>query len=198
MKRWFFVVAASFALGGCSCGNISSSYELQRMEVQPKYEAYEASPLFADGRAMRTPPQGTIPREAVVGNPARETGELNGALVADVQVPVTPELLALGKLRFEIVCATCHGVLGNGDSMVADNFPTRIPPSLVALTDKPAGFFYRAATYGFGVMPSFAGELNNEERWAVVAYIKALQLSQNQPIAAAPADVQHKLMEEKE
>jgi mono/diheme cytochrome c family protein len=194
MKRSLLVLAV-LALAGCEDG--TASYIFQRMEVQPRYNYYQANPLFADGRAMRVPPSGTVPREALVGNPAIETGEDNGQVVANIPVPVTPHLLAVGKERFEIVCATCHGVLGNGDSTVADNFPTRLPPALVDLTDRPAGFFYKAATYGYGLMPSFSGELNTEERWAIVSYIRALQLSQHAKVAELPADVQQQLREEK-
>jgi mono/diheme cytochrome c family protein len=198
MRRVFYA-AAVLLLAGCSCGDVSSSYILQRMEVQPKYNYYQANPLFADGRAMRTPPDGTVPREAFgAGHPEIETGMQNGAMVAQVPVKVDAKLLAEGKMRFEIVCATCHGVIGDGHSVVSDNFPNRLPPSLVALTDKPAGFFYRAATYGFGVMPSFSGVLDTRERWAVTAYIQALQLSQNVALAQAPADIQKQLLEEKE
>lgn len=198
MKRALFVIAGMMALSGCSCGNVTASYMLQRMEMQPKFEAYEANPFYKDDRAMRVPPQGTVPREAVAGKPAEETGEVNGRLVAVVPIPITPALLAEGKMRFGIVCATCHGVLGNGDSMVADNFPVRLPPSLVKLKDKPAGFFFRAATYGFGLMPSFSGVLSTKERWAIVSYIRALQKSSSEPLAMAPTEVQRKLLEEKE
>lgn len=199
MRRVLFA-AAVLMLAGCSCGEPgSSSHIFQRMEVQPRYTYYQANPLFADGRAMRTPPEGTVPREAFgVGRPEIETGEQNGQLLAQVPIPVTPALMAEGKLRFEIVCATCHGVIGDGHSVVSDNFPTRLPPSLVALTDKPAGFFYRAATYGFGMMPSFSGELDTRDRWAIAAYIQALQLSQHMQLAQAPADVQKQLVEEKQ
>ena len=169
----------SAMLSGCTCGDISSNEILQRMEVQKKYLPYKANDLFADGRAMRVPPLGTIARERPVGYPGLTTGTLNGELLENVPLPVTAELLARGHKKFEIVCATCHGLVGNGDSMVADNMPTRLPPSLIALQDKPAGFFYQAITLGYGLMPSFSGEIPIEDRWAVVAYVRALQLSQN-------------------
>src|SRR5215475_16191633 len=115
---------------------------------------------------------------------------VNGELLTQIPIPVTAELLARGRHRFEIVCSTCHGLVGNGDSMVADNMATRLPPSLVALGARPVGFFFKAITEGYGLMPSFAGEVPTDERWAVVAYIRALQLSQNAPVSALPADVQ--------
>ena len=197
MKAFLPLLAAAMTLSACTCGDLSSSQILQRMEVQEKYNAYAANDLFADGRAMRTPPEGTVPRERLVGRPDISTGEVNGQPVANVPVPITAELLARGRHRFEIVCAACHGLVGNGDSMVADNMATRLPPSLVALSDRPAGFFYKAITQGYGLMPSFAGEIPMDERWAVVAYVKALQFSQNAPVQALPEDVQRRLREGK-
>jgi len=96
------------------------------------------------------------------------------------------------------VCAQCHGLRGDGNSIVAENMALRLPPNLVTLTDKPAGHFYQAITYGYGVMPSFAGEIRVEDRWAVVAYVQALQRSQNIPLAEAPAQVQQELQRQPE
>jgi mono/diheme cytochrome c family protein len=182
-------------LSGCSCAGTRASDVLQRMETQDKTLPYAANDLFADGRAMRTPPEGTIAREQPVGSPGITTGMVNGQLVTRIPIPVTPELLARGRHRFEIVCSNCHGLVGNGDSMVADNMATRLPPSLVALGFRPAGFFYQAITQGYGLMPSFSGEIPTEERWAVVAYVQALQLSQNAPVNLLSADVQRRLRE---
>jgi len=165
------------------------------METQDKILPYSANELFADGRGMRTPPDNTISREAVVGAPGISTGMVNGELVSQIPIPVTPELLARGRHRFEVVCSNCHGLVGNGDSMIADNMATRLPPSLVALGFRPPGFFYQAITLGYGLMPSFSGEIPVDERWAVVAYVQALQLSQNAPVNSLPADVQRRLRE---
>ena len=159
------------ALTGCE---IPSEF-LQRMEVQSKYEYYETSEFWADGRSMRAPPQGTIPREATVGNPGMTTGRVNGAPVATIPVKVDKALLQLGQKKYSIVCAQCHGQLGDGNSIVAENMGLRLPPSLLELADRPAGHFYNAINEGYGVMPSFSGELNTQERWAVVAYVRALQ-----------------------
>ena len=192
------LVLLGFALAvlpGCSCYGVRASDVLQRMEQQDKILPYAANGLYSDGRGMRTPPEGTISREAVVGSPGISTGMVNGELLTQIPIPVTAELLARGRHRFEIVCSNCHGLVGNGDSMVADNMATRLPPSLVALGSRPVGFFFKAITDGYGLMPSFAGEVPTDERWAVVAYIRALQLSQNAPVSSLPADVQRRLRE---
>jgi len=194
MKVALFLLGIG-VLSGCSCYGTRASDVLQRMEQQDKVLPYAQNDLYADGRGMRTPPDGTISREAVVGSPGISTGMVNGELVTRIPIPVTSELLARGRHRFEIVCSNCHGLVGNGDSMVADNMATRLPPSLVALSARPAGFLFQAITLGYGLMPSFAGEIPADERWAVIAYVQALQLSQNAPVNSLPADVQRRLRE---
>lgn len=170
------------ALTGC---DVPSEF-FQRMESQPKYEYYESSEFWADGRSMRTPPEGTIPREQIVGNPGITTGHVNGQLVATIPIPVDKALLQLGQKKFTIVCSQCHGVLGDGNSVVAENMGLRLPPSLLELSNKPAGHFFNAITQGYGVMPSFSGELNTQERWAVVAYVRALQTARGAAVAQQP------------
>lgn len=168
--RWLIPVAG-LALAGC---NVSSE-ALHRMEAQPKYEYYEASEFWADGKAMRTPPAGTIPRERPVGNPALTTGRENGQLVSHIPLELNRQVLEQGQKKYNIVCSQCHGRLGDGNSVVAENMALRLPPSLLELAPKPDGHFYVAIAEGYGIMPSFAGELDIQERWAVVAYVRALQ-----------------------
>jgi mono/diheme cytochrome c family protein len=173
--RWLIPAVGLAALTGCE---VSSEF-LQRMEVQQKYEYYETSEFFADGRAMRTPPEGTVPRERLVGNPGLSTGRTNGQLVSAIPLEVDRALLTVGQKKYNIVCAQCHGVLGDGNSVVAENMALRLPPSLLELQARPAGHFFAAITEGYGVMPSFSGELDTQERWAVVAYVRALQAARN-------------------
>jgi mono/diheme cytochrome c family protein len=171
---------------------------------QPRANRYKESDFYDDGLTMRAPPEGTVPRERVTENAPLTTGRLpdgpiqsNGEplprYVTASPVPVTRALLALGRKRFDITCATCHGPLGDGDSIVARQMSLRPPPSLHKYVDRPAGYFYEVITKGFGLMASYAAELDSEERWAVVAYVRALQLSQGVPVGAAPADVQRQL-----
>jgi mono/diheme cytochrome c family protein len=169
--RWLIPAVGLAALTGCE---IPSEF-FHRMEVQSKYEYYEASEFWADGRSMRTPPEGTIPIERPVGNPGQSTGRVGAQFVTSIPVEVNHELLKLGQKKYGIVCAQCHGVLGDGNSIVAENMGLRLPPSLLELSSKPSGHFYAAINEGYGMMPSFSGELNNTERWAVVAYVRALQ-----------------------
>jgi mono/diheme cytochrome c family protein len=180
--RWLIPAAAGLALAGC---NVPSEF-LQRMESQAKYEYYETSEFWADGRAMRTPPEGTVPRERPVGNPGLTTGRVNGALVTSIPLELNREVLEMGQKKFTIVCSQCHGRLGDGNSVVAENMALRLPPSLLQVANKPDGHFFVAVTEGYGVMPSFAGELNIQERWAVVAYVRALQRARNTQAGGQP------------
>ncbi|QRK09261.1 cytochrome c [Archangium violaceum] len=179
--RWL-IPTAGLALAGC---NVPSEF-LQRMEAQAKYEYYETSEFWADGKAMRTPPEGTIPRERPVGNPGLTTGRVNGTLVSTIPLELNREVLEQGQKHYNIVCSQCHGQLGDGNSVVAENMALRLPPSLLQIANKPDGHFFVAMTEGYGVMPSFAGELNIQERWAVVAYVRALQRARNTQAGGQP------------
>jgi cytochrome c553 len=123
-------------------------------------------------------------------------GDRTTNYVAAIPVTLTPQLLALGRKRFDILCATCHGPAGDGDSIVARQMALRPPPTLHKYRDRPAGYFYEVITKGFGLMASYAAELSIEERWAVVAYIRALQLSQNVRVDRIPADERTRLLAE--
>ena len=171
---------------------------------QQKSIRYKESPFYADGLSMRAAPEGTVPRERITLNPRLTTGrDPDGPIqpnaeplpnyLAAVPLPVSRKLLDLGRKRFDITCATCHGPLGDGDSIVARQMSLRPPPSLHKYIDRPAGYFYEVITKGFGLMASYAAELDVEERWAVVAYVRALQLSQNTPAADLPPDLRRQL-----
>jgi mono/diheme cytochrome c family protein len=192
--RRLALAAVALSLTGCELDN----EVLQRMSTQPRYTWYQANEFYADQRAMREPPFGTVPRERTVGSPAITEGAVNGQLVSQIPIPVTEAVMRRGKLKYDVVCSQCHGPLGDGNSIVAENMALRLPPSLLALSDRPAGYFYQAITYGYGLMPSFAGEIRLEDRWAVVAYVRALQRSRNAPVAGAPAQVQEQLRRQPE
>jgi mono/diheme cytochrome c family protein len=113
--------------------------------------------------------------------------------VTTIPVPMTRKLLDVGRKRYDITCGTCHGMLGDGDSIVARQMSLRPPPSLHRYTDRPAGYLYEVIAKGFGMMASYAAELTIEERWAIVAYVRALQLSQGTPAVELPADVRQRL-----
>lgn len=166
------------------------------MQRQAKYKAYQSSEFHADGLAMRTPPAGTVPYGSV-GDPAVQRGVgPDGKPLAQVPVTLTPALLVAGRKKFDIHCALCHGLIGDGQSQVALNMSLRKPPSLHLYRDVPDGYLYQVISQGFGLMPSYAAELTPEERWGVVGYLRALQLSQHATAAQVPAEVMKKLQGE--
>jgi mono/diheme cytochrome c family protein len=196
------LAAALVALTGSAC--IDENILDQMADNQPKANRYRESNFFADGLTMQAPPEGTVPRERITLNavvttgregdgPIQTNGEPLPVYAKTVPIPVTRKLLDLGRKRYDITCGTCHGPLGDGDSIVARQMSLRPPPSLHRYTAKPAGYIYEVATKGFGMMASYAAELTVEERWAVVAYIRALQLSQGTPAAELPAAVRTQL-----
>jgi len=182
------------ALASAACGDTTI---FDPMERQPKSRAFSANPFFEDGRSMQKPPQGTIPRERIAGQPALVAGRVGGKDVEEFPLPVTKELIARGRKKFEIYCATCHGLVGDGRSLVAANMALRPPPSLHERKGMPVGHYYQVVANGFGLMPGYAPELSVEERWAVVAYVAALQLSQSAPVAMAPPGERERLLQEK-
>jgi mono/diheme cytochrome c family protein len=166
------------------------------MQRQPKYKAYQVSEFHADGLAMRPPPAGTVPYGAAVDGPVLTGQGPDGAPLAVSPVAPTPRLLAAGQKKFGIHCAVCHGPLGDGRSQVALSMSLRKPADLQLLRDVPDGYLYQVVSRGFGLMPSYAAELTPEERWGVVAYLRALQLSQHAPVDALPAPARARLQGE--
>ncbi len=161
-----------------------------------KKKAYQTSSEFPDGLAMRHPPDGTVPYGSAL-DPVVATGVADdGKPVATSPVEVTAATLARGRNRFDIYCAACHGILGDGESQVALNMSLRKPPSLHAYRDVGDGYIFRVITNGFGLMPSYASELSVEDRWAVVGYVRALQLSQHAPLDQLPPGARQTLEKE--
>lgn len=164
------------------------------MERQKRYKPYEVNPLFSDERAMRPLVPGTIAREQPIGPPAFTTGLVSNAYVTHVPMPLTTATLALGRKKFEIACAPCHGLAGDGKSVVATKMSLRPPPSLIddPIARYPPGRVFHSVSLGYGLMASYAAELSVSERWAVVAYWQVLA-SRNVPIDEAPPDVRERL-----
>jgi mono/diheme cytochrome c family protein len=141
--------------------------------------------FFADDRGSRVPPANTVARGQLRDDEQFFTGKIGRQLAATFPVRVTRELLGRGKERYEIYCAVCHAPTGDGNGIIVQRgFPQ--PPSFheQRLRDAPPGHFVDVITNGYGVMYSYAARVSPEDRWAIAAYIRALQLSQH----AAPSD----------
>ena len=174
-----------------------TDHELQRMVNQPKYLPYAENDFFDDHLAMRYPPLGVVAREGVLRQAVTDGG-IEDTIVDKIPVPITKDLLQRGRKHFEIICATCHGLLGDGDSVVATKMSLVAPPSLFNNPSRPDGYFYAVITEGYGLMPSYAAVLPPQDRWGVVAYYRALQRSQSAPLSAAPPTVQASLLKERQ
>ena len=186
--RRHLLLAAALALTACP--------RLDPMQRQAKVKAYQPSAFYPDGLGMRDPPEGTVPYRGLV-DPAVQTGRgADGKPLAVSPVPFDAALVARGRQRFDVTCAVCHGVLGDGDSQVALNMSLRRPPSLHLYRDRPDGYVFQVISDGFGLMPSYARSLSVHDRWAVVAYVRALQLSQHAAVDQLPAELRDRLQKE--
>lgn len=159
-----------------------------------RYKPLEASGFFTDGGASRPLPEHTLARGELRADEHYFTGRTNGNLVTTFPEPVTRATLERGRERFEIYCAVCHGRVGDGRGMIVQRgFPP--PPSLheQRLKEVPVGHFFEVITNGFGVMYSYANRVEPADRWAIAAYIRALQLSQHARLADAEPGERAKL-----
>jgi len=183
------LVSTLAALEGCE--GVLPEPDFERMLYQRGYRPFEASAQFDDGRVMRPPPAGTIARGEVLGQPALTRGVLpSGKYAVEIPLPLTGPLLERGRDRFDITCAPCHGARGDGISMVASNMTLRRPPSLLddPVPSFPPGRVFEVESLGYGLMPAYDGHLSVSDRWAVVAYLRALQRSQRTRLADLPPD----------
>jgi len=158
------------------------------MHDQPRYKPLAKSTFFNDERSARPRVPGTVARGHLPGDPALETGKVGTGFVPAVPVPIDAALLKRGEQRYRIYCTPCHGQVGRGDGMIVKR-GYRQPPSfhIDRLRAQPAGYFFDVITAGFGAMPDYAAQIAVPDRWAIVAYVRALQLSQNATVADVPA-----------
>jgi mono/diheme cytochrome c family protein len=159
------------------------------MQDQPKYKPLGASRFFADGRDARPIPAGTIARDELNDNDSTHTGEANGAFLDAIPLKVDLNLLHRGQERFNIYCSPCHGRTGDGNGMVAQR-GVKIPADIHTdrLRSVPPGYLYQVIKNGYGAMGDYGDQIPVNDRWAIVAYLKALQFSRDASLNDAPAD----------
>jgi mono/diheme cytochrome c family protein len=170
----------------------------QDMMDQPKYLPLRPSSFFADGRSARSLIDGTVARGHLNDDAAFYTGKgPDGQFLDPFPFPVTKEVIERGQGRFNIYCAPCHDRLGNGDGKIVRR-GYRHPPSyhIERLQHVPNGYIYDVITNGFGAMPDYAAQIQPSDRWAIVTYVRALQLSHNAKIDDVPADHRSDLNQE--
>jgi mono/diheme cytochrome c family protein len=171
-------MAATLVLAGCR----------QDMQDQPKFFPQRGTDFYADGRSVRPQVENTVARGQLRENGYFYTGLINGKEGDGLPFPATLEVLERGQERFNVYCTPCHSRVGNGEGMIvqrgyikAGNFHT------ARLESAPLGHFFHVISNGYGAMPDYAAQIVPADRWAIVAYIKALQLSQKATQADVPA-----------
>jgi hypothetical protein len=159
------------------------------MHVQPRENPLSRSDFFADGRSARPLVAGTVARGELHEDTYFYTGKMGDNPGDVMPFPVTKEVLERGRERYNIFCAPCHSRVGDGNGFVPSRGFTRIPPSyhIPRLKNAPLGYFFDVMTNGFGIMPDYASQIPPADRWDIVAYIRALQLSQSATMADVPA-----------
>ena len=159
----------------------------QDMQDQPKYKDLRGSAFFDDKRSARPVVEDTVARGFLYADARFATGKESGKPVAALPMPLTRELLERGRERYGIYCTPCHGLTGNGLGIVVQR-GFRQPPSfhIDRLREVPVGYFFDVQTHGFGAMPDYAAQIPPADRWAIAAYLRALQLSQRTTIADVP------------
>ncbi len=158
------------------------------MHVQPRQNPLSRSDFFSDQRSARPPVEGTIARGQLLEDTYFYTGKIGNNPGDVMPFPVTKEILARGRERYNIFCAPCHSRVGDGNGFVPSRGFARKPPSfhIARLQKAPVGYIYDVITEGFGIMPEYASQIPPKDRWTIVAYIRALQLSQNATMADVP------------
>jgi mono/diheme cytochrome c family protein len=179
LRSALLLVAVPLLAAGCR----------QDMHDAPRVEAYESTDAFADGRGNRQLVEGTVARGWLNDDELLTTGKVGGAVADQFPFPVTRDVLERGQQRYNAYCTPCHGQTGQGNGMVVQR-GFKAPPSFHddRLRNSPAGYYFDVMTNGFGVMSDYRSQVEIRDRWAIAAYIRALQLSQRATVADVPAD----------
>jgi mono/diheme cytochrome c family protein len=194
----FIIGHSSFSLLAAFCLLLATGCR-QQMADQPRYKPLAKSTFFGDDRSARPLVPGTVAQGQLKADERFYTGKSGGELIKTLPVPLTRELLARGQERFNIFCSPCHDRTGGGDGMVVQRGYRR-PPSyhIDRLRQAPIGHFFDAITNGFGAMSDYAAQVPPADRWAIAAYIRALQLSQNATLADVPPQAREALQRKQE
>lgn len=166
------------------------------MDNQQKFKTESANPIFADGRAMRPAVAGTVARGQLREDEHFYRGVVNGDWATTFPMTVTPAVMARGKARFDIYCAPCHGLDGSGEGIVGKRAErlaegTWTPPSnyhTEVVRGRPVGHLFNTISNGIRNMPAYGPQIPEADRWAIVAYVRALQRSQMASVNDVPAE----------
>jgi len=177
-RRALAAAVAVAALAGC---------DLRDMWKQPKYKPLQSSDFFSDGRASRPLEPDTVARGQLNSDTLLFTGMEGGQPSREFPFPVTRQVLDRGQLEFNVFCSVCHGRTGDGNGMIVQR-GFKPPPTFHSdrLRQAPPGHFFDVISNGFGAMYSYRSRIGPDDRWAIIAYIRALQLSHDARLADVP------------
>ncbi len=190
MNRGLHLVFGAFAaflvcgLGGCR----------RDMQDQPKYKPLQPSTFFADHRSARPLPAGTIARGQLDLTDPAHTGVDQGVFLSSIPVKVDAQLLHRGQQRYNIYCTPCHGALADGKGMVAKR-GLKWPSDLTSEREReaPPGYIFQVISNGYGAMPDYSAQIDAHDRWAIIAYLRALQLSRHARVADVAPEAKSQL-----
>ena len=184
LRLALLIFSAAIALAGCN------NTLRQDMANQPRQNTLSPSSFFPDGRSERQPLDNTVPRGSVEDDALFVPKDSNA-----FPLPITQQLLERGQERYGIFCTPCHGIQGDGLGMIAMR-GMKHPPSYHQdrLRQEPNGYIYDVITNGFGAMYGYSAQIPPRDRWAIIAYVRALQLSRNAHVADLPAALREKHM----
>jgi mono/diheme cytochrome c family protein len=194
MKKSFYgvsfhgLILAAVSLLAAGCSRLD-------MQDQPKYRPQRPSDFFADGRSERPPVAGTIARGDLEDDTAFYQGkDASGKDIEEFPVAVDKAFIERGQTRYDIYCAPCHGRIGNGLGMIVRR-GFKQPPSyhIERLRNAPVGHFYDVISNGYGAMLNYAAQVQPRDRWAIIAYIRALQYSENANVNDLPQEARAKV-----
>jgi mono/diheme cytochrome c family protein len=184
ISRGILLAVCGVALAGCN-------EELLRQDManQPKYRPQAPSEFFADGRSGRPLIENTVARGSLANDELVVPKDSNA-----FPVPINEALLERGEARYKIYCTPCHGLQGDGNGMIVMRGMKR-PPSynIDRLLQSPNGYYYDVITNGFGSMYSYSAQIPPKDRWAIIAYVRALQLSRNAKASELPESLRAKI-----
>jgi len=184
-RHWLLPALAALACTACR----------RDMQVQPKYTPLALSQFYPDGRSARPIPAGVIATDEIDQDTGMTTGSANGAFLTAIPVPVTTQLLERGQERFNIYCSPCHSRTGDGHGMVARQ-GLKQPADLNSdrVRNAPPGYLYQVIANGYGAMDDYSYQIQNvRDRWAIVAYMRALELSRGASLSDVPPQEQSRL-----
>ena len=196
MRRAALLVISALVASGCRTEQtlVTPHPHLERMLKQEKVLPYEDAPMLPHDMAMQLPPDDALPVDTLMDDPMLDTGAARGHYAERIPIRLDRAVLDRGRHDFDTFCAACHGVLGAGDSVVARKMNLRKPANLLGeARGYPPGQVFQVIRLGYGLMPSYVNQLSVEDSWAVVAYVRALQLAQGAPVDRLPPALRTKL-----